>query len=343
MGSPGEELVVLGCAQETDDAQLDHEVIDDLLRQLLGQGTRREIPFEIDVKERRGAPERHRGAVLLFDAGEVPEIKPLDCLSRAARRARDVEPVARRHLLQFLERADLLGQLLAVANHVVGGMEGVERALLFLLALDQPLDAVERDPSVVADDASAPVGVGQAGQHVRAAAPPHVGRVGVEHRVVVGLAVLAEGLHHLRVRLVAVRLQRIDDEAQAAVGHDRPLERRVGLQPDDDLVVAVDVAGGVRRDRAGYLGDVEHALAAFLDEQLLEDVPDVLGPRCRGLQKGRISVVRLVVLLNEIANVDFLLPETGSKPLPGRGRSVDRLLLRNHRGHVVLLAGWPVC
>ena len=153
--------------------------------------------------------------------------------------------------------------------------------LLFLLAFDQPLDAVQRDPPVVADDAAAAVGIGQAGQHVRAAASPHVGRVGVEHGVVVGLAVLAEGLDDLRVGLVAVGLQRVDDEPQAAVGHDRALERRVGLQPDDDFVVPVDVARRVRRDRAGDLGDVEHALLALLDEQPLEDVPDVLGP-CRG-------------------------------------------------------------
>ena len=46
----------------------------------------------------------------------------------------------------------------------------VERGLLVLLALDQPVDAVERDAAVVADDPAAAVGVGQAGDDVRAAA-----------------------------------------------------------------------------------------------------------------------------------------------------------------------------
>jgi hypothetical protein len=59
------------------------------------------------------------------------------------------------------------------------------------------------------------------------------------------------------------------------------LERRIGLQADDDLPVAVDVAGRVGRDGAGDLRDVEHALLPLLDEQRLERVPDPLGARRR--------------------------------------------------------------
>src|SRR4029453_13199395 len=88
-----------------------------------------------------------------------------------------------------------------------------------------------------------------------------------------------------------------------------------------DLVLAVDVARGMRRDRARNLRDVEHALLSFLDEQLLERVPDAQRPRRGRRQEGLISVVRLVVLLNEVTNVDLFLPETGSKLLP-RGRRV---------------------
>ena len=72
-------------------------------------------------------------------------------------------------------------------------------------------------------------------------------RVGVEDAVVVGLAVLGEDLPDERVELVAVRLQPGLDHPQAAGRHDRAPQRRVGLQPDDQLVVAVDVAGRVRR------------------------------------------------------------------------------------------------
>ena len=77
VGIAGEQLVVLRRAQEADDAQLDDEVVDDLLRLLLGERARREIALEVDVEERRGAAERHRRAVLFLHAGEVAEVQPL--------------------------------------------------------------------------------------------------------------------------------------------------------------------------------------------------------------------------------------------------------------------------
>jgi len=103
--------------------------------------------------------------------------------------------------------------------------------------------------------------------------------------LVVRLPVLGERLHHVRIRRVAVRLQRAEHHAQPAVRHDRALQRRIGLEPDDHFAIAVDVAGPVRGDRAGNLRDVEHALLAFLDEQRRQRVPDLLRPRGRGARK----------------------------------------------------------
>ena len=57
----------------------------------------------------------------------------------------------------------------------------IERGFLLLLALDQPVDAVERDAAVIADDPAAAIGVGKAGQDVRTAAAADVGGIGVEH------------------------------------------------------------------------------------------------------------------------------------------------------------------
>ena len=54
-----------------------------------------------------------------------------------------------------------------------------------LLGLDQPVDAVERDAAIVADDAAAAVGVGQTGDDAGLAALHDLGRIGVEHAVVV--------------------------------------------------------------------------------------------------------------------------------------------------------------
>ena len=208
----------------------------------------------------------------------------------------------------------------------------VDAGLLLLLALDEPGHAVERDAAIVADDPAAAVGVRQSGEDVRAAAAPHVGRVGVEDAVVVRLAVLGEGLDDVRVGLVAVGFQGSGDHPEAAVRHDRAPERRFGLQPDDDFVVAVDVARGVGGDGARDLGDIEHALAALFGEEVGQLFPD----RGRALRRRReevgVAVVGRVILLDEVANVDLVLPQAFLEALPGRSR-VDGFRIRYGRSH----------
>ena len=292
-GVAGEQIVVLRRPQEADDAQLDHEVVDDLLRLFLGQHARGEVAFEVDVEECRGPAERHGRAVLLLHAGQIAEVEPLHGLGRGARRTADVMAVAPGHQHQFLEGANLFGQLLAIADDGVGRRRRVELALLFLLPVDQPLDAIERDAPVVADDPPAAVGVGESRQDVRAAAPPHVRGIGVEHRVVVRLPVLREGLDDVRVGVVAVGAKRGLDQAEAAVRHDGALQRRVGLEADDDLAIAIDVAGRMGRDRAGDRRHVEHALAALVDEEILQLAPDAFRAAGRGREErfvARVSV-----------------------------------------------------
>src|SRR6185436_4533611 len=57
----------------------------------------------------------------------------------------------------------------------------------------------------------------------------------------------------------------------------------------------------------------------FLDEQMPEKRPEVAGPLRGGGEEGLVALVRLVVLLDEVPNVDFLLPQAGSELLhPGR-------------------------
>ena len=180
-GVAGKQLVVLRRPQEPDDAELDDEVVDDFLRLLLGEPARLQIALEVDVEKRRAAAERHRCPVLLLHRGEIAEVEPLHRFAGGPRRPRDVAPVARGHRLQFLQRPDLLGQFLAVADDLLGGRLGIEGLLLLLLVRDQPIDAVERHAPVVADDAAAAVGVRQARQHVRAPARANVGRIGIEH------------------------------------------------------------------------------------------------------------------------------------------------------------------
>ena len=145
---------------------------------------------------------------------------------------------------------------------------------------------------------------------MRPAASPHVGSIGVEHAVIVRLSILGEDLGDLRIGFKAKGLQGGFDHPVAPVRHDRPLERRIGLQADDDLIVLVDVARLVRGDRAWNLRHVEDAFLALLDEQVAQLLPDSQGALGRPGEEAFVAVVRRIVLLNELADIDFLRPQS---------------------------------
>ena len=70
------------------------------------------------------------------------------------------------------------------------------------------------------------------------------------------------------------------DHAQPAVREDRALERLIGLQPNDDFVVAINVARLVRQHRRRRLSvDSKNALLPFFLEIWLQLGPDSLGFR----------------------------------------------------------------
>ena len=91
-----------------------------------------------------------------------------------------------------------------------------------LLLLNQPVDAVQGHPTVVADDAPPAVGVGQAGDKPHVAGGLDFRGVGGEHAVVVGLVVF-KLLLNLGGDLIAIGLAGGAHHAHAAKGVAGPL------------------------------------------------------------------------------------------------------------------------
>ncbi len=120
-------------------------------------------------------------------------------------------------------------------------------SLLGLLVLDQVVDAVQGHTAIVADDAAAAVGIGQAGDDVSRAASTHLGGVDIEDASVVGLALEGVALDNVLIDLIAVLAGSLASDADTAVDVQRALKRLVGLEADDGLLLAVgviDVASG---------------------------------------------------------------------------------------------------
>ena len=190
----------------------------------------------------------------------------------------DVTAIALCHCCEVLERAHLLGKLFAQADDVVRRPHVVDLRTLLALDLTEAIGAVKRHAAVVADDAASAIGVRKAGDDAGPAAIHDLRRVGVEYAVIVRFAVLGEGLMDLGIGLEPRGFQARFHHAQAAVWKDRPLERLVRLQADDDFVVAIDVSGLVRQQgRRILLIDGEHPLLSLLGEIGLQLCPNGLG------------------------------------------------------------------
>jgi len=133
----------------------------------------------------------------------------------------------------------------------------------------------------------------------------------------VGSPVFGKGLIYPRVGREPGRLQACLDHAQSAEGKDGAFERLVGLQPDDHLVVLVDVAGFVRQHRRGRLRiDGEYAFLPFLLEVGLKLVPHGLGAFGGPGEKRLVSGIGRDVANNEIAHVNAGTPTSGFERAP---------------------------
>ena len=339
LGGPGgvarEELVVFGGAELAVHAQVEDVVVDQLLGGFLGEDAGLQVALDVDVEEGGRAAQAHGRAVLLLDGREVAEVDGLDGLAGALGGLGDVVAVHLGHFLEAAEVVDLAPHVLAqadglVVHHRVG--RGADAVEILLLLLDQPVHAIERHAAVVADDAAAAVGIGQAGEHVGGAQRAHVLGVRAEDAVVVRGAV-GELRLQLLAEAIAIGLRGLDGHAHAAEGVDGALQRRIRLQPHDQLVFLVQVTRGMVEQAGGVVHiHVEHA--AFVELLLVE--PLVFGVHLAGARRGadeerRVPLVGRVVGLDEIADIDAVLPLAG----------LERSVLEHGRSSLFGLAWRP--
>ena len=149
----------------------------------------------------------------------------------------------------------------------------------------------------------------------------HLGGVGIKHSLVVGTGVFGKDLVQLFTGLIAVGRAGLLCHLDAAVRHERTLEGFIGLQADDFfqvLQLGVDVAGAVGGQAGDNLGlHVQHAaLGALFFLKLLQGTPQLVGSVGGASQEAFVTVVGGVVLLDEVAGVDFLFPDTAFKTFP---------------------------
>ena len=193
-GIAREQLVIGRDARKLDHAELEHEVIDQLLRLALGEGALVKVALDVDIEEGRDSADAHRRAVLGLDRGEVTEVEPLNGFLGVLRGLGNIIAVDLRHLLHALEGADLLGDLLSETDMLVAHVSAAAVEQILFLDENQIIQTVERDAAVVADDPASAVGVGQSRDDVAVTRTLHLGGIGVKNRLIVRLVVIGENL-----------------------------------------------------------------------------------------------------------------------------------------------------
>ena len=135
------------------------------------------------------------------------------------------------------------------------------------------------------------------------------------------LVIIGKNLVEFGARLVTVLHTSFFGHLDTAERHKGALERLVGLETHDLFQVLqgfVDVARLVARDGRDDIGVhvKDSAVPAFFGLQALQFVPQLLGGIGRTGEEGLVPLVGGVVTLNKVADVDFVLPESGLKAFP---------------------------
>ena len=298
-------------------AQLHHKVVHQLLGALLGEDAGGQVPLEVDVQEGAHPAQAHGRAVLLLDGAEVAKVQPLHRLAGIGGGAADVEAVQFGHACQLVQKVNLPPHFLDEADDFVGHGLGVQLGHVLALFFHQFVHAVKGHPAVVADDTAPAVGVGQAGDEAAVAGGAGLGAVDPEHAVVVGGAVAELFLDFVR-EFIPVGLAGAAGHADPAEGVDAPLQRLVGLQAHDELVLFVQIPGG-EGQKAHHRFGVHLQNAALFPlggHQSLQLFHQPLGAAGGTGEKLVVTCIRFVVFFDKIPNVDFLLPRAGHEILP---------------------------
>ena len=296
-------------------------MVDELLSLSLSQGAVVEVTLDIDIEECRNSTDGHCSAVLGLDSSQIAEVCPLNSLACVCSRLGDIAAVGSSHNLHLLECADLVSQLLTLTDNGISHLTVAAVSEIVLLSLNESVDTVEGDSSVVAYDTATAIGIGKTGDDLVLSYCTHLRGVSVEYALVVCLVIFCEDLVQLRIGGVAVSCASLFSHLDTAVGHESSLEGLISLKTNDLLKILhlrINVAGLVRSD-AGYdVGiHIENtALSALLLLKLLNLAPQLVGGVSRASEEGLVAVVRGVVVLDEVACVYLFLPDLAFEAFP---------------------------
>ena len=180
-----------------------------------------------------------------------------------------------------------------------------------LLFLNEPVHTIKRNSPIIADDSSTAISIRKSCDYMIGTACPHLRCICIEDAFIVGFPVLRVEFHNLRIDCISILLGSLHSHPYAAIRLKRSLEWLVSLESDDFLPRLIKISRAMRGyGRYCFRIHIQNpALLTFLLAELHYLSPESLCIICRAFKKCLITIIRRVIPLDEVTDIDFLFPD----------------------------------
>ncbi len=149
-------------------------------------------------------------------------------------------------------------------------------------------------------------------------ASSHLLIVSVKAACIVCFSMCGEELADLRINFISIVRASFFSHSDAAVRLQRTFERFVCLETDDFFLALVQISRTMRSNGRNYLCvHIKNAACfTFFFLQIKYLCPQIICCLRRACQEGFISLIRSIVPLDEVTDIDFIIPFSAYKICP---------------------------
>ena len=188
-----------------------------------------DITLNVDIQECRNTSDAHCSTVLCLDCCQISEVQPLNCFVGISCRSGDIISVDLSHLLHLVESFELLADFLTHTDNIVVHISASCAVMSYFFCLNQTVDSVKSDTTVVTYDTSTSVSIRKTCYNVCLSCKTHFRSVGTKNSIVVRCHISCEDLFEFRIDLISVSLSSLNCHTDTTVRHKCAFQRFVCL------------------------------------------------------------------------------------------------------------------
>ena len=313
-----EELVVRLNSCKLNHTALHNKVVNKFLSLWFCKCTVLKVTLNVDVEECWYTTNAHCSAVLSLDSSKITEVEPLNCLCSVLSRLWNIKAVRKCHFLHIVKSTNLIGDFFTKLEVASSHTLTVCFCKVLFLAFDKTVNTVKSNSSVVTDDSASAVCVGKTCKNLVVTGKLHLRSIDIEYTLVVSLVIFCKDFVEFRAWSVAIHLAWLLSHFNTAVRHKCTLERLVCLKTYNLFKVFIKICSAVSCDAAYNLSfHIKNAaLGSFFLLEFLKLAPELVCSFCRTFKERLVAVIRCVVSLNEVSDINVGLPFATCKICP---------------------------